>query len=101
MNPQTFLIPPFLRLPLLSFARLRVCRVLTLLVLQNSHRLRERLFLEFPFLVHHQVNPVPARREKVVLQWSRSEVGVDDVTRLLVRFTYPFRKLHRIWDGDR
>ena len=34
-----------------------------------------------------------------MLKRSRPEVGINDVTRLLVGFAYPFSELHRIRDG--
>jgi hypothetical protein len=49
--------------------------------------------------VDDEEDAVPSGREEIVLKRRRSEVGVDDVTGLIVRLGNPFGELERIGNG--
>jgi hypothetical protein len=66
---------------------------------QAPHTLLEIVFPEHAFLVNHKIQTVPALWEHVMLKRRRSEVGVNDVTWLIVQLANPFCKLHRVGNG--
>lgn len=85
-------------LPFLALAAQCVVRVLTPALRQRPHRLLEVVLSKETLLVNHQMNTIATRREKVMLERSGTEIGVNDVTRLLVSFAYPFGKFHGVRD---
>lgn len=96
---HTLLLAALLRLALATLSALRVCGIVTLLFLQHAHCLAEVVLTELALFIHDEVDTLSARWEKIVLQRCWPEVGVYDVTRLLMRFAYPLCELHRIRDG--
>ena len=81
--------------------RHRISTVVTSLGADGRHRLVEVLVSEHTLLVDHQVDTIRSGREEVVLKRSWSEIGVDNVTGLVVGFGDPFGKLHGVWNGSR
>ena len=59
----------------------------------------EVLFFELRTFIHDHVDTVTTNGKKIVLQWCRSEVGVNDVAGLLMDIANPFSKLHRVGNG--
>lgn len=66
---------------------------------QTSHTLLEVVLPKDTFLVDHEIQPVSILWEHVMLKRRRPEVGVNNVTWLIVQLAYPFRELHRVGDG--
>ena len=81
-----------------SCAEPGISRVITLLLSNSAHRLLEVVLPKDTLLVNDQVDTVRACGEQVVLKWCRSEIGVDNVTGLVVCFRDPFGKLHGVGD---
>ena len=94
----------------LLLRRLLLLLVLILLVfdlLADAHvvfyhldRLAEIVLTEVTFLVYNQVDTLCASREQVVLEWSRSEVSIDDRARLILDLDDPFTELSGIGNSS-
>lgn len=88
-------------LPGLSFFPLPECiiRIIPFLILQHRHRLLKVFLPKFTTVIHNEENSITARWEKIMLQWSGTEISVDNVTRLGMCLCDPLCELQCIWDG--
>lgn len=94
---STFACSTFSRVPLSAFPGVGRSRIFSSQYSQRAHRFLEVVLSEHALLIDDQVDSFASSWEKVVLQRSRTEVGIHNVTWLSVRCADPFGELHGVW----
>jgi hypothetical protein len=74
--------------------------IVSLSIFKDGHCFLEILFSKFTAIIDTKEDPGSTCREKVMLKWRRSEIGVDNMTWLRVDFSNPLSELECIRDGS-
>lgn len=88
-------------LSLPALASIGVCWILTAARSERPHRLLEIVLPKRTLLVDYQVHSVSTFREHVMLKRRWSEIGIHNVTRLIVKLGDPLGELHTVGNGGR